>query len=124
MALSKTFAQYKVKDIHSSHLWAHMKNGNTKSKVMDVLIVPTSDLKVAAKKGTREWRFQQLIVYLCVVLALGSILFASCQCTHAPIKWGRKREPDPPGRNATLLQPTSLWQPCHNVVINCVHNFL
>lgn len=52
-ALSRTFGQCKVKDIHSSNLWAHMKNEKTKSKVMDVLVVPASELKFSLWKGTR-----------------------------------------------------------------------
>jgi hypothetical protein len=48
-ALSKTFGQCKVKDIHSSDLWTHVKSGKAKAK--DVLLLPASELKDSVWKG-------------------------------------------------------------------------
>lgn len=51
MALSRKFGRCKMKDIHSSKLWAHLNNGKSKSEGLEVVIAPASVLKASVRKG-------------------------------------------------------------------------
>ena len=47
--LSKKYGRFKVKDIRSSKLWAHMQGG--RKKEVEVFIVPATEIRCSQREG-------------------------------------------------------------------------